>query len=70
VDFIRAVAALSLELGHDPSAIEIARKLGITRQGAAEQLRAIEAKGLLADVPVTVSSGKWRLTDAARRWLP
>jgi predicted ArsR family transcriptional regulator len=67
--FLEAVLALTEELGRPPSASEVADRLGITRVGARPQLRALAAKGLLSDVPVTVSSGKWALTEAARAAL-
>jgi predicted ArsR family transcriptional regulator len=63
--FLVAVADLSRELEREPSAVEIAARLGITRSGARPQLRALKAKGLLVDVPKQVSSGKWALSPAA-----
>ena len=68
-DFLKAVARVAAKLGHAPSASEIGRELGISRAGAAKQLHALEEKGLLQDMPVEVSSGKWRLTPNAKRWL-
>lgn len=69
IDLLRVVEALRLELGRFPTASDVARKLGISRYGASKQLHRLEERGLLADVPVVVSSGQWGLTDAARRAL-
>lgn len=62
IDFLAAVAALTRELERAPNAVEVGARLGISRQGALQQLAAIEAKGLLVDVPKVVSSGQWALT--------
>jgi predicted ArsR family transcriptional regulator len=58
------VGDLTDQLGRAPSAAEIGDHLGITRLGARSQLQALEAKGLLKDIPKTVSSGQWALTEA------
>jgi len=47
---------------------DAARALGISRAGARQQIRALEAKGLLVDEPVQVH-GNYRLTLAARMLL-
>jgi DNA-binding transcriptional ArsR family regulator len=62
-DFLRAVGELTVELGEPPSAAAVAERLGVTRTGARRQLMALEAKGLVCDVPRRVSSGKWALTE-------
>jgi predicted ArsR family transcriptional regulator len=66
--YLAAVVALTEE-GHQPSAVEIAARLGVSRTGVRSQLRSLEAQGLLVDVPKVVSSGKWALSDAARALL-
>jgi len=63
-DFLVAVAELTRELGRSPSAADIGARLGMSRQGAEKQLHALEAKGLLSDVPRMVRSGQWQLTEA------
>jgi DNA-binding IclR family transcriptional regulator len=63
--FLVAIADLSRELGREPSAVEIAARVGVTPTGARPQLRALQTKGLLVDVPKQVSSGKWALSPAA-----
>ena len=63
-DFLAAVVELTAELGHAPSAADIAARLGMSRQGAEKQLHALETKGLLSDVPRMVRSGQWQLTEA------
>ena len=60
-EFLAVVATLTAETGEPPSASAIAARLGISRLGARHQLKALEAKGLLVDVPKVVSSGKWAL---------
>ena len=60
-EFRAAIAALTQELGRGPSTGEIAARLGISRDGARAQLRALERKGLIGDVPKTVRSGRWAL---------
>lgn len=60
-EFRAAIGALTAELGRGPSTGEIAARLGISRVGASHQLRALERKGLIGDVPKTVRSGRWAL---------
>lgn len=62
---LAAVVALTKETGEKPSAIAIADRLGVTRTGIRPQLHSLEAQGLLVDVPKTVSSGKWAVSDEA-----
>lgn len=69
LEVLKAVRELATELGHQPTASDVARRLGITRLGARRQLQALEAKGLLSDVPIQVSSGKWEVTEAGKQWL-
>lgn len=52
--------------GAAPSASLVAERLGISRIVARKRLRLLEASGLLQDLPRTISSGKWALTDAGR----
>lgn len=59
---LEAIAALTRELRRAPSATEIAARIGVTRVGILPQLKALEAKGLAADEPKMVRSGKWKLT--------
>lgn len=65
--FLDAVANLTTVLGRPPNAVEIATRLGISYQGASKQLRNLESKGLVSDVPKVVSSGQWALTDKGQR---
>jgi predicted ArsR family transcriptional regulator len=65
-EFLAAVAALTLANGEPPSASAVAAWLGISRIGARQQLKALEAKGLLVDVPRVVSSGKWALAPGVK----
>lgn len=60
--FRETIRALTAELGRGPSTVEIAARLGITHSGARQQLHALEARGLIADVPKVVRSGRWALT--------
>lgn len=62
-DYLAAVAQLTRELERAPNGAEVARHLGVSRQSATQQLQALEAKGLLVDVPRVVSSGKWALVS-------
>ena len=61
---LRQIAVLQRELGRAPSANDMAARLGMTRLGARRLLKALEAHGLACDVPITVSSGKWAVTEA------
>lgn len=61
-EFRAAIAALTAELGRGPSTGEIAARLGVTRDGCRSQLRALEKKGIIGDVPKMVRSGRWALT--------
>jgi DNA-binding IclR family transcriptional regulator len=63
--YLLAVQALTEETGQQPSARDIAERLGVTRIGVRPQLHSLQAQGLLEDVPKVVSSGKWRLTKEA-----
>lgn len=60
------MARLTAETGEPPSAAAVAAALGISRIGARQQLKALEAKGLLVDVPRVVSSGKWALAPGVK----
>lgn len=62
-EFLAAIGALTAELGRGPSTVEIAARMGITRDGCRSQLRALEKKGLIGDVPKVVRSGEWALTE-------
>jgi len=44
-----------------PSSQEIADGLGISRQAAKKHLDELERMGLVADEPMVVRSGKWRV---------
>ena len=66
-EWLEAVVLLTDKLGRAPDNRDVAEHMGVTRWGARRQLMALEAKGLVSDVPKTVSSGQWALTDAARR---
>jgi SOS-response transcriptional repressor LexA len=57
-----AVRALTRETGQAPSAADVGARLGISKQSALRQLRAIEVKGLVSDLPKLVSSGQWQVT--------
>jgi DNA-binding MarR family transcriptional regulator len=57
--FLGAIAELTEELQRAPNATEVAERLGISQPGARKQLRSLEAKGLIQDVPKLVSSGQW-----------
>lgn len=61
-EFLDAVAELTAELGRAPNAGQVAARIGVTRLGARRQLKALEEKGLLHDIPKTMSSGQWALT--------
>jgi len=61
--FLDAIRRLSEQGQTAPTAADIARELGITRKGARPQLQALEQKGLIEGVEVTIRQG-WRLTDA------
>lgn len=62
-DFLRAVRDLWAELGSAPNATQVAAQLGIRQTSARQQLKALEKRGFLRDIPKEVSSGRWRLTD-------
>jgi response regulator of citrate/malate metabolism len=62
--FLEAIERLTAREGRAPSAVEIAERLGISRQCATRQLVVLERKGLLRDVPRMVRSGQWALTHA------
>lgn len=66
-EWLEAVVLLTERLGRAPDNRDVAKHMGVTRWGARRQLMALEAKGLLSDVPKVVSSGQWALTDAARK---
>lgn len=66
---VKVVARLTRELGRAPSAADVGTAVGMTRLGARRLLKALEAHGLLSDVPVVVSSGQWALTDAGAALL-
>jgi Mn-dependent DtxR family transcriptional regulator len=68
-EYLAAIVALTRELGRAPSAVAISERLGVSRTGVRPQLRALEKKGLIRDVPKEVRSGKWKLTRAARALL-
>jgi hypothetical protein len=60
-EFLAAIGELTAQLGRGPSTVEIAERLGITRDGCRSQLRALERKGAIGDIPKTVRSGRWTL---------
>lgn len=62
-DVMRAVLELTARNGAPPSAVALAAELGMSRQCATRYLLELEAEGLLSDVPVTVRSGKWSVTE-------
>lgn len=66
-DYLRAVLELWGELGEAPNATQVAAQLGVTQQTARQQLKALEKRGYLRDIPKQVSSGRWRLTDPGHR---
>lgn len=65
-DIAEAIAAINLETPGGANAVQIAKRLGITRSGLRAQLRALEKKGLALDEPRVVRSGKWKLTRAGK----
>lgn len=68
-EFLACVRDMTRELGQAPSAERVGERMGISRLGARRQLQALEAKGLLRDIPKVVSSGQWALTEAGDRAL-
>jgi Mn-dependent DtxR family transcriptional regulator len=62
-DFLDAIRELAKELGRAPTATDIAERVGVSRQGAIDQLRNLEKKGLVQDMPKLVSSGQWQVTE-------
>lgn len=66
-EFLEAVALLTERLGHAPSNNEVGEHMGVSRWWARKALMALASKGLVADVPKTVSSGQWALTETARK---
>lgn len=68
-EYLEALFELAAQLGRPPTSGEIASALGMTRYGARLQLQALEEMGLIADVPMEIRSGRWRLTAAGRRRL-
>ena len=58
LEAVRELAAA----GERASDLTVARKLGVSRQVAAKQLRALEKKGLVRDRPRVVRSGQWEVT--------
>lgn len=68
-DAIAAIREITRETGKPPSATQIGERLGISRLSARKLLKSLETKGLVADVPVTVSSGTWSVTAEGKRWL-
>lgn len=62
-DVMAAVVRLTAQ-GERPSAVALARELGISRQKTSLYLAQLEAEGLLRDEPVVVRSGKWSVTAA------
>ena len=64
--FLAAVRRLLETTGKAPTAADVARELGITRKGARPQLQALEDKGYLEGVEITIRAG-WRLTDAGEQ---
>lgn len=69
LQFLLVVHRLTLELKRSPSAEEVAKKLGISRQGASKQLIELEEKGFLKDSARRVRSGRWKLTEQCLAWL-
>lgn len=76
-DVMAAVIALTERDGKPPSAVALARELGISRQKTSLYLAELEGEGLLRDEPVVVRSGKWEVTpegaaalerQSARAW--
>lgn len=63
---LECVHNLTQSTGKAPSALAVARRLGISRITARERLKLLETEGLLQDLPRTVSSGLWALTDKGR----
>ncbi len=69
-EVLGAVRDLTLETGKPPSATAVAERLGVARITAREALMRLEKMGMLRDVPVTVSSGTWKVTPTGSRYLP
>jgi len=69
LEAVRVVKAIRLQTGNAPNARDVAAVMGISRQGASRLLRACGEKGLLGDIPIEVSSGKWDVTPDGERWL-
>lgn len=68
-DVMAAVVRLSAAAGRPPSAVALARELGISRQKTSRYLAQLEAEGLLRDEPVVMRSGKWSVTAAGEMEL-
>lgn len=67
--FLRVAFDLAAKLGRPPTSGEIAAEMGTTRRAALRQLTELEAMGVIADVPMQIRSGRWRLTAAGRAKL-
>lgn len=61
LDVLDAVRYLTRTNGAPPSAQRIGDWLNITRQAAKLHLDELERLGLIADEPMTIRSGKWRV---------
>ena len=53
-EWLEAVILLTERLGRAPDNRDVAEHMGVTRWGARRQLMALEAKGLVSDVPKQV----------------
>lgn len=57
--FVAAIRTFQAKHARSPSTSDVAALVGVTREGARVQLHALERKGVIADVPKVVRSGKW-----------
>lgn len=60
---LRAIERLTRELGHAPSTIALMGATGLSRGAVRGTLARLERDGLVHDVPRTVRSGLWALTE-------
>lgn len=61
LDVIDAVRTLTARNGVPPSSQVIGTWLGISRQAAKKHLDELEKRGLIADEPLVIRSGRWKV---------
>ncbi len=69
-EIMTLIADITARSAQPPSANQLAKELGITHRGVRKALASMAEHGWLADIPIEVSSGKWRVTSEGKRWLP